>query len=114
MQRADGKWEQHCLRCGKSWWSKKENPKECNYCRSAVYFKPIGTENIPIEKYIEIPKVDHTESKTLPFIGAKCPYCKGTTGLDNFRSVAFCYSCDATFSITSGRFLGVLAGIGVR
>jgi hypothetical protein len=57
--------------------------------------------------------VDHTENKPLPFIGAKCPYCKGTTGLDTFRVVAFCYSCDGVWDC-EGNFKGVLQGIGLR
>jgi hypothetical protein len=61
-----------------------------------------------------IPCFNHKDSKKLPFIGAKCPYCKGTTGLDTFRVVAFCYSCDACFDPVTLEFVGVLQGIGLR
>jgi len=101
----------HCQRCNKDWYAKTQNPTECSYCKSKVWHKPpTGKENVI---YIPIPKVDHSEKKTLPFIGAKCPYCRGTTGLDGYRGVAFCYSCDYSWT-PQGSCLGVIVGIGAR
>jgi hypothetical protein len=114
IEKGEG-YEHHCLRCNRTWSSRKPNPLECNYCRTKSWNVPIGEKTWQRnEMHIPIPKFDHSSPKNLPFIGAKCPYCRGTTGLDTFRVVAFCYSCDATFSITSGEFVGVLQGIGLR
>ena len=106
-----------CLRCERIWYSDIEHPQECTNCRSRSWDKPYASDKVIASRKLEsmvLKPVDHTEHKPLPFIGAKCPYCRGTTGLDTFRIVAFCYSCDMTFSLTSGKPLGVLQGIGLR
>jgi hypothetical protein len=111
MEKNRIKYKVTCLRCGKSWDCRSVHPKECCFCRSRSWDTPAtGKENVV---YIPIPKVDHSEKKTLPFIGAKCPYCRGTTGLDGYRGVAFCYSCDYCWT-PQGSCLGVIVGIGAR
>ena len=102
-----------CKQCGAKWEARKEHPKECVFCRSRAWDKEVAE---PVKKFcVPVPKIDHSEIKTLPFIGARCPYCGGTTGINGYRCVVICYSCDAVFSITEPmKFLGVIAGIGVR
>ncbi len=119
MPRADRSlpiFKHECLKCGRKWDSNYEHPKQCPDCRSDYWWQPY-VKGKPLEAQtlndlIQNP-VDHSTSKNLPFIGAKCPYCKGTTGLDTFRVVAFCYSCDFVWTI-EGMPKGVLQGIGLR
>jgi Zn finger protein HypA/HybF involved in hydrogenase expression len=109
------KYNHTCLRCGKSWPSNIPNPQECSKCRSRSWNVP-ANETARGAKYdvnMPIPKFEHKKPLSLPFIGAKCPYCRGTTGLDTFRVVAFCYSCDFAWTI-KGEPKGVLQGIGLR
>lgn len=114
IEKGEG-YDHHCLRCNGTWRSRKESPVECNICRSKSWNIPIGEKSWQRnEIHIPIPKFDHSAPKNLSFIGAKCPYCRGTTGLDTFRVVAFCYSCDFCWKPTSLEPLGVLQGIGLR
>jgi len=107
------KYHCECKRCGVSWEAKKENPRECVACRSRAWNKE-SVGFIP-DHHLPMPKVNHSVNMSLPFIGARCPYCKGTTGLDGYRGVVFCFSCDATFRSTKPMdFLGVIVGIGAR
>jgi hypothetical protein len=104
------KFSHTCYRCGGYWESVVEKPQCCAKCRSKVWDK----SDIPkIEIYVPIPKFNHEEEKSLPFIGSKCPYCKGTTGIDSVGMVQFCYSCDFCWNL-QGIPLGVKIGIGVR
>jgi hypothetical protein len=100
-----------CCRCNYSWLSNKEHPLECVSCRSSLWNNPEASS--PHEIYIPLPQFDHAENRNLPFIGARCPYCRGTTGTDSVEKVQFCYSCDAIWNL-SGKFVGVRVGIGVR
>ena len=99
-----------CKQCGCTYNAYKEKPLECGICRSKAWDKDIKSR----EYAVPVPKVDHSEAKRLPFVGARCPYCGGTTGMDTFRILSFCYSCDASFDVSSGIFKGVVQGIGLR
>ena len=35
-----GYWEHECTRCGEVWYSKNEDPKACNGCKSPYWNKP--------------------------------------------------------------------------
>lgn len=99
-----------CLRCGGTWESHVENPYRCVKCRSRVW----NTGGLPkVEAYRPLPQFDHTENKSLLFIGSRCPYCRGTTGIDGIEGIQFCYSCDYSWDL-KGNPLGVKVGIGVR
>jgi nitrite reductase/ring-hydroxylating ferredoxin subunit len=64
---------------------------------------------------VPLPKpIEHKNILYLKHVGGRCSYCNGTTGLDSLEGVVFCYSCDACFDLTTGKFLGVKAGIGLR
>lgn len=111
MKETEGVQYSHtCLRCGGTWESSVENPQCCAKCRSKAW----NNGDLPrIEVYRPLPQFAHTESKVLLFIGSKCPYCKGTTGIDSIERVQFCYSCDYSWDL-KGKPLGVKVGIGVR
>jgi len=102
-----------CKQCGGSWWSHTPNPVECGLCRSKSWDndekQERGTAHTPLPS-----KIDHSDAKTLLAVGSRCPYCRGTTGYDTFKGVCFCFSCDSTWACTSGYFLGVIPGIGLR
>jgi hypothetical protein len=98
-----------CKKCGHLWFSAMEEPCKCSRCESRNW----NNANDVYETHIPIPVFDHSEDKQLPFIGARCPYCRGTTGTDSVERVQFCYSCDAIWNLR-GQFVGVKVGIGVR
>ena len=107
--------QHECLRCGRIWDSNVAHPKCCPDCRQHNWDKPRIRQTVLqyVDDLVQKP-VDHSVQKELPFIGAKCPYCRGTTGFDTFKVVAFCYSCDMCWQLTSLEPLGVLQGIGLR
>lgn len=97
-----------CINCKESWYSIQEHPVECAKCRARFWDKRA------IELYVPIPVFNHKEKKELKCLYGKCPYCGSTTGTDSVGKFAFCYGCDACFSIVTLQFLGVLVGIGSK
>lgn len=105
-----------CKKCGKSWESRKEHPKECIYCRSRSWDK---APDKPIQVVFDpLPKIDH--SIPLPLkAGNHCPYeVKNKSHTIIFCSDMgdiryYCASCDAIFN-AYGESLGVKIGIGAK
>jgi hypothetical protein len=108
-----GRFELKCRICGGVWFGYTQYPDSCGICGTHLWNREAkttqGKADLPLPQ-----RPDYSEKKCLSSLFGKCPYCRGTTGLDNFRCVAFCFSCDSTFSLTTGQFLGVLEGIGIR
>jgi hypothetical protein len=103
-----------CIVCNHIWISGSAEPVSCAKCKSKRWNYDEGhNTGHGIEFHIPVPIFDHSEKKELKYTGSRCPYCSGTTGIDSQRVVAFCYSCDFTWSLF-GQPLGVVMGIGVQ
>lgn len=98
-----------CKQCNHMWFSALEEPTKCARCESRGWNKEGEVRDL----YIPLPVFNHDGKKNLPFIGAKCPYCRGTTGIDSVEKISFCYSCDYCWDLY-GNPLGVKMGIGAR
>jgi hypothetical protein len=98
----------HCKRCGLITHLRLNGEDVCQKCE-----RDLGGFLHGVAHPLPTP-IKHDDNKSLKQLGCPCPYCHGTTGIDSYRCVAFCYSCDATFDLSTRQFLGVMSNIGIR